>query len=116
MCTCDFVTEKCMSLYAEAMMHAVHTVLTVGVCIQAYAVSVTRLIMKDTPHKAAVLAASILSELKYENAPHAIMLKVKPHKPRTPGGLPSTCECSVLFLYTRPRCERNEAKGTSTIV
>lgn len=42
----------------------------------AYAVTVTRLVMKDTPYKAVVLAASILAELKYEHAPHVLMLKV----------------------------------------
>lgn len=56
--------------------------LTVSVWMQAYAVAVTRLVMKDTPYKAAVLAASILSELKYENAPHVFMLKVSPYNPR----------------------------------
>jgi hypothetical protein len=44
----------------------------------AYSVGVTRLIMKDTPYKAVVVAASILAELKYEIAPHVLMLKVWP--------------------------------------
>jgi hypothetical protein len=42
----------------------------------AYAVGVTRLMTDDTPYKAAVLAAWMLTEMKYEHAPHVLMLKV----------------------------------------
>lgn len=50
----------------------------------AYSVGVTRLIMKDTPFKPVVLAASILSDMKYEHAQHVLMLKVWPRTPRIP--------------------------------
>lgn len=74
----DLLTDKVAPIMTNLAM--AHSKLGYKGVALAYSVGVTRLIMKDTPYKAAVLAASILSELKYEHAPHVLMLKVRPWK------------------------------------